>query len=127
MIFNNQPNKIPVRISAFGGGCIGGGAPIPLVITRLRLNATNAGTAFIDIDSGNSVIEVSTTGTYTVGTGQELLTFTSGGASNAPTYEFIPQGTYDIILLPGDTLTITSQRFFSGSQVVAGIAWEERF
>jgi len=127
-VFNNQPNKIPVRISAFGGGALVRGGSIESVNNlRLRLNAVVTGTSFSDIDS-SSVIQVSTTGTYSAGTGQELLTRSLGATSQAPTIPFIPQGVYDIILLPGNTLTITAQ-FVAGTNflVIGGIAWEERF
>lgn len=128
-VFNNQPNKIPIRISAFGGGGLSNdGVNHNVNTSRLRLNATVTGTSFSDVSPGNSVVEVSTTGTYTAATGTELLTRPLGSTTQSAVIPFIPQGVYDIILLPGNTLTITTQ-LSQGTNflVMNGIAWEERF
>lgn len=131
-IFNNQPNKIPIRVSAFGGGGLSTRVSTNASVDALRLylNATVTGTSFSDINPGNSVVEGSTTGTYVAGTGNELLTRILSNVSQSPIISFIPQGTYDIILLPGDTLTITGQYINNTNPnvpVIGGIAWEERF
>ena len=127
-VFNNQPNKIPVRISAFGGGALTGSVANSITALRLKLNATITGTSFSDVSPGSSVVEVSKSGTYSAGTGTELLIRQLGGTTQSPQIVFIPQGTYDIILLPGDTLTITGQ-LISGTTTAAigGLIWEERF
>jgi predicted transcriptional regulator len=126
-VFNNVPNRIPVRIAAFGGGGIVT-TSTRNVNLRLLLNATLSGTSFSNVDSGNSVMQVSTAGTYTAGTGQELLIRPMGTTSQSPTVAPIPQGVYDIILLPGQTLTITGNCTTAATTGIIGcLAWEERF
>ena len=94
---------------------------------RLKKNATVTGTSFTNINTDNSVIEVSTTGTYSIGTGEEVLIRPCQNQGNGPTIEFIPENVYEIILLPGETLTITGASGSGVQMTIGGLAWEERF
>lgn len=109
-VFNNQPNHIRVRCTAVGGT---GNQKISVI-----KNAVLSGTSFSDVDPGNSVIEVSKTGSASGGTQvffSQITSVANGGINN------IPSDCYIITILPGETLTV------SGTLVGIGIGWEEQF
>jgi len=125
-IFQGKLNKIEIRIAATGGG------PIPTagqdsMILRLRKNATVSGTSFVDIDTSDSVVEVSTAGTYSAGTGQGVFSLPSNN-QGGPLILFFDPTNYTIILLPGESMTITGEAIQNGADdTIATISWEERF
>lgn len=120
--FNNLPNKIQVSIVGFGGG--NNGSDNKFSIISLIRNGTLSGTSFTDIDSNNSVMEISTTGSVSGGT--LVWTNPSGLDGDASYIQLFPNQTYNIILLPGDTLTIVGTSIASTS-VDVNTAWEEQF
>jgi hypothetical protein len=123
---NNAPNKIMVRIAAFGGGPIASTSQSATM--RLRKNATVTGTTFTNVNSTNSVMAVSTAGTYSAGTGTIYLVQPSLTYSNGPNINYIPKDTYEIILCPGETATVTVVRNNAVTQTITGVVlWEERF
>ncbi len=124
-VFSNKPNKIKVRIAAFGGGPID--AVVEQAIMRLRKNATVTGTSFSQVSSGNSVMALSTAGTYSAGTGTLMFLKPSITTGNGPSIDLFPTGTYDIFVYPGETITITVTAASASQSVLGGVAWEERF
>ncbi len=124
--FNNLPNRIQVRVAAFGGGPID--AVNESATMRLRKNATVTGTAFTNVNSSSSVMSVSTAGTYSAGTGTLYLVQPSITYSNGPNVNYIPKDTYEIILYPGETATVTAAKNSTGTHTITGVVlWEERF
>ncbi len=124
-IYQGKNNRVEARIALFGGGSIQNANEITLL--RLRQNATVTGTSFTDINTENSIMEVSTAGTFSAGTGFEILIRPSHTRGNGPGGEFIPEADFEIILLPGDTITITGESLSGSTAAIALISWEERF
>jgi hypothetical protein len=82
----------------------------------------------MDYDTANSVIEFSTDGTYTDGTGKLVLIHPSVNNSNGPGIEWIPVDVYNVIIKPGESLTITLENDNGvASNVFSGFFLEERF
>jgi hypothetical protein len=121
--FNNQPNRIQVKIMALGGG-VTDGIITNFCIMNFIKNGTLTGTSFSDADSGNSVVEVSTSGSYSSG-GTVVWQRPSNSSANAGGYQLFPNETFNIILLPGETLTAVGSN--STAAVTVNIAWEEQF
>lgn len=124
--YQGKTNHTQLRIAAIGGGSLKNSAFA--VITKLIKNATVSGTVFTDVNGSNSIVEYSIAGTYTVGTGQTeftLPTFNTGGGTVT---RFIPQNDYNIILLPGETATITGMTFNAlGDTMIGSVSWDEQF
>jgi hypothetical protein len=123
-VFNNKANKIQVTILGFGGGNNLVDSE-PSVISLVK-NATLSGTSFSDISSGSSVMEISTTGSFSGG--RTVWVNPSIRVANASSLQLFPNNTYSIILLPGETLTISGYDPGGGSASVdTNIIWEEQF
>jgi hypothetical protein len=124
-VFNNQPNKIAIRLSGLGGIS----TPQPTTNSscnlRLRKNATISSTSFIDVSSGSSVAEASSIGTYTAGTGTAVWGISSQNFGNGFGPYYFTNNPFRIMLYPGETLTVTTAGV-AGS-IVDMIAWEEQF
>ncbi len=128
--YANKPNKIRARIAAFGGGAIQGFIfPLTdnITILSLRKNATITGTVFSDINTENSIMEVSTTGVFTPGSGIEVFTRPTHLRGNGPGFQYFPQS-FEVILLPGESISIIALSL-SGFIVntIGEISWEEEF
>jgi len=124
-IYASKTNRIEVRIAAFGGGPLTSSGHV--MILRIRKNATITGATYSDI-SPDSVIEYDTAGTYSLGTGSEILVSPINSIGNGPGIQFIPPDGFEIILLPGETATLTAQSLSGGNiNSIAQFAWEERF
>lgn len=122
--FDGKPNKIEVRIAAWGGGPLVNNAH--LTILRLLKNATVTGTSFTLCP--NSVIGSSTTGTYSSSsTETEIFIDIAHAQGNGGTFQFIPKSDFEVILLPGETITITARSLTGNETTLGEIAWEERF
>ncbi len=127
--FGGIANKIEAKICQIGGG----GTDINGISIRMRLlrNATVTGTSFSSVSAGNSIMNVSTAGTYTVGTGTQVILFpnTTYGNSTSVTYFNTQDNVIDIVILPGETLTITAQALGSNTTapIIGIIGWDERF
>ena len=124
--FDGKTNTVELRVTGFGGG--------PLITAsttmsmRLRLNATVTGTSFTDVNTSASVVSYSTVGTYTAGTGTILYVNTSDTQGNGSMMQLFSQKDAEIILLPGQTLTLTAQTLGGGVMgVETSLLWEERF
>ncbi len=124
LTYQGKPNKVIVRISFVSMGSAVTGDTVTSF--RLLRNAVITGTTFTNVDSVNSVVLSSSTGTYTVGTGTELYNFFD--TNFTPYNTFIPENNLTVYLYPGDTLTVTAFGISPGSQTQMGfLAWEERF
>jgi hypothetical protein len=122
--YQAKPNKVIVRISFASVGMGVTGATV--TVFRLVRNATITGTAFSDVDTANSVMQISTAGAYTAGTGSSAFMFMNTNA--VPSSTFIPEKDLTVYLYPGETLTITGLNIAgAGQTAVAMLAWEERF
>jgi hypothetical protein len=119
-VFNNRPNKIRVRCTAVGATIRS--TPDSSLTYSLIKNGTITGTSFSDVSSGNSVVEVSTAGTYSAGTGTEVYKTVSYVTANVGILP-IPLDAYVITILPGETLAVTG---LSTTEFIA-INWEEQF
>jgi hypothetical protein len=93
---------------------------------KIYRNATVTGTSFSNIDVNNSIMQSTTTGTYTIGTGIPVFATTYDPISgDATPFDYIKNS---IAMYPGDTLTITSLLpFDTAGQAFATIAWDELF
>jgi hypothetical protein len=123
-VFNNRPNNIQVRCSNLGGSGIS--IDNDLFGISLIKNATLSGTSFSDVDSGNSVIEISKTGAYLAGTGITMLYMVSYSVGTN-LLEDIPPDSYNVTIMPGETLTVVITPLTSSRRKIIGITWEERF
>lgn len=120
-IFNNAPNKIKVRCTSFGGGAVDGTTSTATLIK----NATVTGTSFSNFNVTNSVVEVSTAGTYSAGTGT-VVGFIIFNSSANTALQNIPLDAYIITIMPGETLTLLVNVTNSLARI-GGITWEEQF
>lgn len=89
---------------------------------RLVRNATLGSSSYSNINTNNSVIEIDTSSTSVTG-GTELFIIPLAG-KNA--YELINLSDFDILLHPGDTISITGSSANSAT-VNANILWKELF
>jgi len=122
-VFGNKPNRVQVRCASIGTSAAD--ASNTLMMTSAVKNATISGASFSDVSAGNSVVEFSTTGTYASGTGTQVFyTVEYRGAMQG--LMDIPSNVYNIILNPGESLTILVNSTASIS-VFTGICWEEQF
>jgi hypothetical protein len=125
---NGITNKIEAKISVFGGGTTSSTAESNYM--RLLKNATVTGTTFTAVNSGNSIMNVSTAGTYTAASGTLLLSNPSTSYGNGPfvTYFDDKNNVIDIFIAPGETVTITAQGSSGTVANVIGIlGWDERY
>jgi hypothetical protein len=124
-LYQGLSNIIEIRIVGFAGGSITQQDEATLI--RLRKNATVTGLSFSDINTTNSVMEFSTAGTYTASTGIELVNQATLTFGNGPSIQLLPQADIILLLLPGESLTITAQSFSPPADDVIGtLWWEER-
>ncbi|HEV2916748.1 MAG TPA: hypothetical protein VGW78_03310, partial [Candidatus Babeliales bacterium] len=123
--FNGVANKIELRFVGLGGGAL---ESSDIQLLRFRKNATVTGTVFSDVNTSASVVEFSTAGTYTAGTGTIVFIRPSNSEGNGSQMQLLSQSDAEIILLPGETLTVTGTSFTGTQHNVIGILmWEERF
>jgi hypothetical protein len=123
--FNNRPNKIVVRITGVGGTPNVAAGTTNSCTFLIRKNATVAGASYSSVSSGNSVMESSTAGTYSAGTGTTLFGYSMQSAGNGYGPLFFGDNPYLITLFPGETLTFTAQGY-TGT-LLGGLFWEEQF
>lgn len=112
--FNNQPNKITIRLTGYG---IANGTAL------IRKNATITGASYSNISTGNSVAQVTTAGTYSAGTGTIVWGQYSGADANGFGPFYFTNNPYLILLFPGETLSMNVIN--SGTPVA--FFWEEQF
>ncbi len=125
--FNGVINKIEGRIYGYGGGDFG--STSSRLILRLRLNPTTlTGSSFTPVSSGNSVMSFDTSATALTG-GILQLVLPSISAASGPTIEYLGDTDIDVIILPGDTLTLTAQADAGalGVDVRGFLTWAELF
>lgn len=128
--FAGKTNKIEAKICVLGGGSLDTGAET--ITLRLLRNAVLVLPSFSPVSSGNSIMNVSTAGTYTVLTGTEVFSFANATINNKNLVHYFdyPQGVVEIVILPGETLTITAfvpGALASANDVMGIIGWYERF
>lgn len=123
LAFNNQPNKIIVRLTGLGLSPYTSGSTTALA--NIRRNATIASASYSDVSTGNSVIQVTTAGTYSAGTGTIVWSYpcVSNGNGFGPFY--FTNNPYSITIVPGETLTLTTQN--NTNQIIGELIWEEQF
>jgi len=124
--FRGVDNKVEVRIAALGGGSLSTSPEV--VLLRLRRNAKVTGTSFTDINPSSSVIEVSNSGNYVAGTGDEVFILPTNTFGGGPSTLFFPRNEFTILLFPGEELTVTGVSLQStGADSIGILSWEERF
>lgn len=126
LIFNNNPNQIRVRCTAMGGAWASSSVPNDATTLTLIKNATLTGTSFSDFSPNNSVIQVSSVGTYSAGTGTQVFKTQTLNGSNSGLRDF-PPDSFVITIMPGETLTILAANLTTTTSFFAGIGWEEQF
>lgn len=90
---------------------------------RLVRDATLGGSpSYSDINTSNSVAEIDTSGTTVTG-GKELIVIELAGRDDK---ESIDLSSYDIILAPGETITVAGSSG-SNATIRASILWKELF
>lgn len=122
--FQSKPNKVNVQLSLYMGKTTT--TATSTVLFRIYKNATVTGTSYTDVNTNASVTQYSTAGTYTANTGQMLYMLPVQNFSNS----FValpPLGVYNIILYPGDTLTLTAAALSGSVNVLGMLAWTELF
>jgi hypothetical protein len=123
--FNGVPNNIMLRLAVWAAGATANNARI----TRFNIykNATVTGTSFSNVDTLNSIAQISTTGTYTIGTGTLLVTQIISTHGNGSFVSFFPVLQELIVAEPGSSLTITALAISSNLRNIVMIGWEELF
>lgn len=123
--FNNKPNVIKIRLTGFGGYTTVDATTDGQIYTVIK-NGTVTGTTFTDFSAGNSVLEVSTAGTYTAGTGTTVYLSQMLHAATVGLYN-IPADSYNISIMPGETLTVIISSTAATASLFTAITWEEQF
>ncbi len=123
--FNGQINKMNVQLQRYFA------FPIPNLtrytfLINIYKNATVTGTSFTSVNS-NSIVSYTAAGTYSAGTGTKVLSqWMSPRAWNLP--EYISLTDTNIIVYPGETLTITGYApVAGGTSAIGGFNWAELF
>lgn len=127
----DKPNKIEIRIAFLSGGSIGIGNTVSLV--RLRKNVSEI-SEFVDFNSQDSAVEISKAN-VTINSGTSIFALPDHTSGSGSFFHFIPEKDFPIVLLPGESISLTVQNISSNAQVgsspsnkvVASIGWEERF
>jgi hypothetical protein len=123
--FNSLTNAIELRFVGLGGGPLDSA---DVVLLRFRSNATVTGTSYTNINATESVVSYTTAGTYTAGTGTVMYVRPVNTEGNGSAMQLLSQSDPDIIVLPGQTFTVTAQSYTGSSNNIIGILmWEERF
>jgi hypothetical protein len=123
--YNGFTNVTEARLVFVTGGQVSTSSEA--MILNVRKNATVTGTSFTSVNS-NSIMSYSTAGTYTAATGTLVLSVPVGTYGNGPIGVLIPQATYQVLMEPGDIITVTGTSLSgTGTTAVCSLAWEERF
>jgi len=123
-MFESKTNKIEVRIAEFGGGAVENGDNVSII--RMRRDSELTGASYSDVSSGRSIMEVDTSATAFSG-GDVIAILPVHARGNGPGLNFIPGSEFEIVLLPGETITITAENVVGNTKTIAHVAWEERF
>lgn len=116
--FQSKTNKIRAEAAWAGFSC-DGTKPTEFVLMR---NCTVTGPSYSDVDTNNSVFEVTTTGTITGGTFEMSFPL---GKSEGANFD-IGTGHVHLELFPGETMSIFAYST-GASDVTASFRWEEYF
>lgn len=123
--YQGKPNHVELRIAAFGGGSLENNTEAVLLVLHTNPSFTGVQT-FTDVSTQNSIVEYSTNGIYTAGTGFEIFAYPATRyTSVAPI--FIPSADFEIILLPGEMLSVIGQSLTATTNSICSLSWEERF
>lgn len=122
--FQSEPNKVNLRIAQWAG--VGTDNADASIQFRLYKNATVTGTAFSDVNTDDSVTELSTVGTFVASTGLELGIIPTHSRGNGFAL-FMPLHVFNIVLFPGDTLTLTALSLSGNAPIIGTVAWCEGF
>ncbi len=122
--YQSAPNKVSLQIVEYTGMVTSVTTASPIIL-RIYQNATVTGTSFSSVATG-SVAAVSTTGTFSAGTGT-LIAVTPLNSQGKFPPGYINPTTYNITANPGDTITVTAQLFATTQTVIGSIAWMEGF
>jgi|GEM_PF-2712848 len=123
-------NKIEAKICMLGGGSVDISGSTFNTSWQLLLNATVTGTSFSAVNTGNSIMNVSTTGTYTAGTGTLVLTPSASGFGGGltPTFFNTRDDVVDVVILPGQIMTLVASTTLATTHPVIGfLGWDERY
>jgi len=118
--YQSVTNRTPINILKYSVA-VDGNKPAEFQLVK---NATLGGTpSYTDISTNTSVIDYDTAGTTL--TGGQVIDFatigSTGSLSEAST------STTDIVILPGETLTLAVNATTSTTDVTAAIRWVEDF
>ena len=117
--YQGKANRTEVNMN-FAGAAVDGTKPVVIKIIK---NATVAGSpTFSDLATETSVIDFDTAGT-TVTNGQTIFTL-SAPKDGAESIDLVAQ---NVILIPGDTLTLAVRTTLGTTDVDGSMSWIERF
>jgi len=138
--YQSVNNRLKVRVAGIHAYTAGVAEDYVTLLTRfnLRKNATISSPSFADVDTDNSIMELSTAGSYTPSTGINLFsTVVAENSVRGPTLSTAFAGAAstiqldkDILLIelsPGESLTLTAEDILYTTSVGGGIVWEELF
>lgn len=122
-VFNNLENRVRVRLKTLSVGVNGSNE----TIFRIVRNVPLASPSWSDINTSSSVVERDTVGTLTeAAVSSGILVHGSLGGRN--TAEQIPLDDIDVLLAPGESLSVIADRTGTGSaDVYAFLSWRELF
>ena len=123
-IYNSSPNKMNVQLQRYYALITNSATPTNPMIMNIYKNATVTGTSFSSVNS-SSLVYYSTAGTYSIGTGTLVISQMMSSRSFNP--EFINTTNDNIIVYPGETLTVTIIDLVGSNPIIAGINWAELF
>ena len=121
-LYASKTNFIDLIMESTGAS-IEAGAANNLGKIRLVRNATLGGTpAYADVNTTDSIVDIDTAGTTVTG-GKTLFTIPLAGKNDREIINLLP---YDIILAPGETLTVAGTSAASAT-INAESMWKELF
>lgn len=123
--YRGLDNFIEAVLLTMGGGATDFNNSINIL--RLRTNATVTGLSYSDVNTTNSIMELSTAGTYTAGSGTSIFLLGSNTFGSGPQNVFFPPH-FPLRLAPGDTITLTIQSIGTAAASANGhLSWQELF
>lgn len=121
--FNGQANRMNIQLQRYFATQLASNDQT--LIINIYKNATVTGTSFSNVNS-NSIISYSSAGSYVGGTGALVLTQSSENHGWCLP-EYIDLKNSNVMLCPGETLTMTVIMVSVTSNVIGGFNWAELF
>lgn len=118
----NQKAVLPDFISLWSNG---NANP---VIYRIRLNPTLSTSSYIQVSTGTSVVQYYSPGAQVVTMGRQprtrTIVYMAEGTTGQVNLSLVP---FNIVLNPGDVLTVSSSSVASFSNAFCSLSWTEQF